>query len=279
MAMFAGTPPGQAPKSPAENEAGRRLPPWAGGVVGVGVLVVAWWLLAVTVLADGGAVPTPWELVRQMVRDLDFYPNQIEATVTVAVKGYLIGNGLAVGLAVVGFGVPLVEKVLLQIGGASYCLPIIAIGPILTTVFHGDAPRVALAGLSVFFTTLVGATHGLRAADAASLDVIRAAGGGPVRQMRHVRLRAALPSTFAALRIAAPAAVLGAIIGEFLGADSGLGIAMVTSQQSLKVARTWGLAIVASAVAGVGYALTALASRLATPWAPPRRPYPGSAPP
>nr|WP_235949262.1 hypothetical protein [Candidatus Frankia alpina] len=81
--------------------------------------------------------------------------------------------------------------------------------------------------------------------------------------MRYIRLRAALPSTFAA-----PAAVLGAIIGEYLGADRGLGVAMVHSQQALEVPRTWALAVVASAVAGLGYALTALVARLLTPWAP-----------
>jgi ABC-type nitrate/sulfonate/bicarbonate transport system permease component len=188
--------------------------------------------------------------------------------VTIAAKGWLIGNGLAIGLAVVFFGVPIVERVLLQIGVASYCLPVIAIGPILTTVFRGDAPQVSLAGISVFFTTLVGTLLGLRAADPASLDVVRASGGGALRQLRYVRLRAALPSTFAGLRIAAPASLLGAIIGEYLGADRGIGVAMVNAQQALEVPRTWALAIVASAVAGLGYALTALVARLVTPWAP-----------
>jgi ABC-type nitrate/sulfonate/bicarbonate transport system permease component len=245
-----------------------RVPQQAGAVGGLLVLTACWWLLAVTVFAGGGAVPTPWEVARQMAEDVAFYPRQVRTTVTAAAKGYLIGNGLAIGLAVLSFGVPWSERVLMQIGVASYCLPVVAVGPVLTTVFDGDAPQASLAGLSVFFTTLVGTLLGLRAADPASLDVIRAAGGGAVRQLRHARLRAALPSTFAALRIAAPAAVLGAMIGEFLGADSGLGVAMVVSQQALEVPRTWGLAIVASAVAGIGYALTALAARLATPWAP-----------
>ena len=76
-----------------------------------------------------------------------------------------------------------------------------------------------------------------------------------------------LPSLFAALRIAAPAAVLGAIIGEYLGGDRGLGVAMINSEQSLDIARTWGIAFVATAVGAVGYGLMALVGRLLTPWA------------
>jgi ABC-type nitrate/sulfonate/bicarbonate transport system permease component len=243
-------------------------PAWVGGLLGVVGLIAVWWLLAVTVLDNGGVVPTPWEVVRALVDDHRLMWTSAKATVGIALKGWLIGNGLAIGLAVVFFGVPVVERVLLQIGVASYCLPIIAIGPILTTVFDGSTPQIALAGISVFFTTMVGTLLGLRAADPASLDVVWASGGGPLRQMRYVRLRAALPSTFAALQIAAPAAVLGAIIGEYLGADRGLGVAMVHAQQALEVPRTWALAVVASAVAGLGYALTALVARLVTPWAP-----------
>jgi ABC-type nitrate/sulfonate/bicarbonate transport system permease component len=82
-----------------------------------------------------------------------------------------------------------------------------------------------------------------------------------------VRLKASLPSLFAALRIAAPAAVLGAIIGEYLGGDNGLGVAMINSEQSLNIAGTWGIALVTTALAGIGYAVVAVVGRLVTPWA------------
>ena len=110
----------------------------------------------------------------------------------------------------------------------------------------------------MFFTTLVGTLVGLRSADRTSLDLIHAYGGGRGRQLRKVRLRAACRACSPALRIAAPAAMLGAIIGEYLGAESGLGVAMINSQQSLAVERTWGIALVATALSGAGYGLTAL---------------------
>jgi ABC-type nitrate/sulfonate/bicarbonate transport system permease component len=97
---------------------------------------------------------------------------------------------------------------------------------------------------------------------------VHAYGGGSVQKLRKVRIRSALPSLFVALRIAAPAAVLGAIIGEYVGGESGLGIAMIASQSGLRVATTWGIALVATLIASVAYGVTAMVGRLLTPWAP-----------
>jgi len=149
----------------------------------------------------------------------------------------------------------------------SYCLPVVAVGPILTVMLDGDTPIVAMAALLVFFTTLIGVLAGLRAADRASLELVLAFGGGRWMQLLKVRLIAALPSSFAALKIAAPSAVLGAIIGEFLGrVDNGLGLAMVVAEQQLQTERTWGVALVAGALAATGYGVVALVARFAIPW-------------
>jgi ABC-type nitrate/sulfonate/bicarbonate transport system permease component len=146
-------------------------------------------------------------------------------------------------------------------------VPAVAVGPILSLVLDGDKPMAAMAGLSVFFTTLVGTLLGLRSADPTSLDLVRAYGGGRWQQMRRVRAIAALPSTLAALKIAGPAALLGAIIGEYLGrVDNGLGIAMTIAQQQLDVSRTWGIALVSGAVAGIAYGAVGLVARFALPW-------------
>ncbi|MFI8069818.1 MULTISPECIES: ABC transporter permease [unclassified Streptomyces] len=241
---------------------------WTGGAVGIAALIGAWSLLSTTVFGPGDGVPTPWAVVASVFDDgWTFYSPHVEQTVGEALTGYLVGNALALGLAVLVLLVPVLERVITQIAVASYCLPIVAIGPILSLVLDGDKPMSAMAGLSVFFTTLIGALLGLRSADPASLDLVRAYGGGRWQQMLRVRLIAALPSTLAALKIAGPAALLGAIIGEYLGrVDSGLGIAMTIAQQQLDVPRTWGIALVSGAVAGIAYGTVGLIARYALPW-------------
>lgn len=237
------------------------------GVVGV-LGVLAFWVFAAEVWGIQKGIPAPWAVVSRLVDDWHYYPTHLSATLGRAAKGYVIGNTIAIGLGLAFVLVPFVEKALMQLAVATYCLPIIAIGPILQVVLDGDAPKVALAALSVIFTTLIGVLVGLRSADRTSLELVRAYGGGSLMQLRKVRLRAALPSTFTALQIAAPASVLGAIIGEYLGGEKGLGIFMINSQQAFDVPRTWGVALVSTAVAGLGFALTSVVARLATPWAP-----------
>ena len=257
----------------AAVQPGRRfsLPPvprWLSSVLGILAILVLWEVLALTVLDKGNAVPTPVAVAKQFTKDgWSFYWPLIKGTSWEALRGYFWGNLLAFSLAIVVILLPALERVISQIAIASYCLPVIAIGPILTVVLNGDAPMVALAALSVFFTSLIGILLGLRAADPTSLDLVAAYGGGRWQQLRRVRLAAALPSTFTALKVAAPAAVLGAIIGEYLGrVDTGLGLAMTVAQQQLDVSRTWGIALVAGAVAGLGYGLVALIGYYAMPW-------------
>ena len=247
----------------------RTVPRWLPGVAGMLVLLVVWEVLGRTVFADSRAVPPPTAILGQLGRDgWTFYWPNVRTTLSEAGRGWLWGNLIAVVLAFMFVQFPLVERALMQLALVSYCLPVIAIGPVLAVLFSGDTSKVILAAISVIFTTLVGAIVGLRSADRTSLDLVRAYGGGSWRQLWTVRLRASLPSLFAGLRIAAPAAMLGAIIGEYLGSESGLGVAMINSQQSLAVERTWGIALVATALSGAAYGLTALVGRLLTPWAP-----------
>jgi ABC-type nitrate/sulfonate/bicarbonate transport system permease component len=266
----------QAPVTIGSLPRGARggMPPWLGGTIGAVLLIIVWEILGLTLFhKTGSGVPTPTSVVSKFWSDwgAGLYGKNIGETMKEAATGYLVANGLAILLAIAFVQLPLIEKALLRIAIASYCLPIIAIGPILTFVLHGDAPKAALAGLLVFFPTLVGVVVGLRSADRTTLDVIRAAGGGSWAQLSKVRLRAALPSTFAALQIAAPSAILGAIVGEYLGAQStGLGIMMIDAESALEIARTWGIALLCTVVAGVAYFITGLIGRRVTSWAPRR---------
>jgi sulfonate transport system permease protein len=236
-------------------------------------LLLAWQAVAGFVFSGHGAIPAPWQLVDQVRRDGPaLYWDAALATLRAAAWGWLWGNALAIGLALLIVLVPPIEGAAMQVGVASYCVPLVAVGPILLIVFAGDTPRVVLAALSVLLTTLVGALAGLRSADRTMLDMMHAFGGNPVQTLVKVRVRAALPSLFAALCIAAPAAVLGAIVAEYMGAETGLGVVMINAQQALETARTWDLAITATLLAGAGYGLTSLVARWLLPWARDMRP-------
>jgi ABC-type nitrate/sulfonate/bicarbonate transport system permease component len=260
-----------------------KLPPQLAGVIGVVLTIGIWWLLAVTVFANvgarpdgsGGAIPTPLQVAQQLASDgFEFYWRNGSVTMAEAAIGFLWGNALALALAGVALLLPRMESLATQIAVITYCIPIVAIGPIVRLVVGAPsdgepAPAaIVLAALSVFFTTMVGALTGVKSTDRKTLDLVTAYGGNAWDKLLKVQLLSALPSIFAAFKIAAPAAFLGAILGEYVGGpDVGFGPAMVNAQQSLEIARVWGVALVSGLLAGAGYALFALLSRIVTPWA------------
>lgn len=248
---------------------GVERPRFVGGLIGFASLVALWYVLALTLLAHKHVLPTPNSVVATIFHDPTYalWP-ALRTTVGEAALGFLWGNVIALLLALSFVLVPLLERALLRVVLATYCMPIIAIGPILQIVLNGTAPKIALAAMSVLFTTLMGALAGLRSVDASSLDVVRAYGGGRIKELTKVRLRAALPATFAGLSISGPAALLGAIIGEYLGATSGVGLGIINAEEALNDQRVWAIAVVVTAVAGAAYLAVSLIGRALTPWAP-----------
>lgn len=264
----------------SERSGRRELPSWAIGLLGVVGLILVWWVLSVTVFApppgvEMGAIPTPWQVFAGFADSgLDFYVHNFGVTLQAAGIGYLWGNGIALVLSALVLVVPLLEGLVMQIATITYCIPIVVIGGICVIIIKPPADgapsgtAIFLAALSVFFTTVVGALLGLKAADRAALDVVTVYGGSALTQLRKVRLISALPFVLNALQIAVPAAFLGAVLGEFFGkVNTGVGPAMIAAQQTVNSAQLWGIALVSGAISLAGYALVGLLSRLLAPWA------------
>ena len=259
---------------------GRSLPGWLAGLIGAAALIAAWWLFSVTVFQPPPGttftpVPSPFVVFQTIWQDgLAAYWSVFQVTITEALIGYAWGNGIALLVAATVLLLPRIETVVVQIAVVSYCLPVVAVGGIAIVVLGGakragdpSATAIFLAALAVFFTTVVGALLGFRAADRSSLDVVRVYGGSRFTQLRKVRLIAATPAILNALQIAVPSAFLGAILGEYMGGtDRGVGITLIRLQGDLDSARVWAVFLLSAVVALVGYALVGLAARAVTPW-------------
>ncbi len=237
------------------------------GVLGSTVVLIVWQIVGMSGVLGPGIAP-PSAIIAGIVSDgIAFYSVHIPITLASAAAGYFWGNLAAVACAALVTMVPALEKLLLQVGIASACIPLIAIAPILAACFAGAVTSAIMAAVSVFFITLVGTINGLAHAHSSSEDLVRAYGGGKYLVLRKVQLLSALPSILTALKVAVPAAILGAIIGEFMGQEKGLGAALVVAQSSSDVVRTWGIALVSSAIAAFGFLLVGIVERVATPWA------------
>jgi ABC-type nitrate/sulfonate/bicarbonate transport system permease component len=232
------------------------------------VLLSIWEIAARTYFEERKTLAPPTGAVRALISNWDAFPPHIKGTMIAGGKGWLIGNVIAIVCAVIAVLVPWTEQGFLQFAITTYSMPLLAIGPILSSVFHGDVTKTALAAIAVCFTTMIGTILGLRSADKTSLDLINAYGGNRFTQLIKVRVPAALPSFFNALRISAPAAILGAIIGDYAGGvDHGLGVMMVSSQFGANIDLTWAIALMMTLLSLAGYLLIGFVGQRCTPWA------------
>lgn len=228
-------------------------------------IVVLWEIAGDLDLVASGALPSPSEILAAFWRDRGDYWPHILSTVRTASIGFVIGNTVAILAAILFVRVPVTERLARGINIAIFALPPIAIVPVLVIALPGEGARLALAAVAVYFPTMTAMTVGLRDIDPRVVDVVRAYGGGEGAVMRLVRLRASLPALLGGLRVAAPNAVLGAILAEFgSGSRFGLGAYLLGSLGRADPARLWGIGLAATAIAGLGYALAALAASRVT---------------
>jgi sulfonate transport system permease protein len=224
------------------------------------VLLVLWQIVTSLLLSGRHVVPSPTSVLSTMVSDRFYLPN-LETTLWEALRGWLIGNLAAMALAFVALFVPRLSRLFQQFGAITYCLPTAAVGPLILIFASADTAKVIISALAVFFVSLIAWMTGLRACDEASLDLVRAYGGTRLTEIVRVRLRSALPSASGGLALSAPAAILGAIVGEYLGGSSGLGVAMASAEQNFQVDRTWAIGVLATVVSGLAYVLLVLIIR------------------
>jgi ABC-type nitrate/sulfonate/bicarbonate transport system permease component len=210
---------------------------------GLLLLLAVWELAGQMQWVGQGALPAPSAILRQGYLDRADYPAHLWGTLKTALAGFAIGNLVAVALGMLFAWYRPAGRLMAGVNVTLFAMPAIALVPILVIALPGDAPRVVLAALSVYYPTMVATVLGLTQVDARLLDLVRVYGGGEAKMLRWVRLRSGLPALLSGLRVAAPAAVLGSLLAEFgSGGSAGLGTYLIGSLGRGDPARLWGMA-------------------------------------
>ena len=150
---------------------------------------------------------------------------------------------------------------------ASQAIPIVVLAPIFVLAFdYGMGPKLAIVALICFFPITVNVLDGLRSTPAELMKLMRSLGASRLQTLRKVELPAALPSFFTGLRVAATISVIGAVFGEWAGADEGLGRLVLLANNQLQTPRAYAGIVLLTLMAVALFAAVTLADRLLCPW-------------
>lgn len=236
------------------------------------VLVVAALLALLEALKARSALPitlpAPSQIASAWSQQHEALLFHLGPTLRTAGLGYLLAVLSGAGLALLATLVPRSERPVLGIGVAVDSVPLIALSPILMLwLGNGPAAHVPITWIACQFPLLVGLVRGMRAVPRHAEELFHVLAASPWQRWRKLVLPTALPYALAALKVAAPLAVLGALIAEWVSAERGLGIMMVYALFSFDAPQVWLVILTVCLVSVTAYGLVALLERLLLPWA------------
>jgi len=212
-------------------------------------------------------VPTPLQVVGSLRTDTHTLLVNTWPTLIETIAGFILGNLVAVVTAVGFVHNRAFRHGVYPLAVTVRTLPIVAISPILVLLLgNGYAPKIAIAALITFFPTLVNMADGLTAVDAQALELMRVLSASRWEVFRYLRWPTSLPYLFSALRIASTASLLGAIVGEWIGSNSGLGYLIVAATYDYRTPLLYATMTVASLVALVLFNAISIIEHYAVPW-------------
>jgi NitT/TauT family transport system permease protein/putative hydroxymethylpyrimidine transport system permease protein len=239
----------------------------------LGVLIGAWQVAASTgALADllnleSFLVPSPAEITESLWQSRSL----LAENAWVTMREMLLGLGFAF-LVGIGFGFAMHLSGVLKdtfnpLIVASQTVPILVIAPVLVVWFgYGIWPKVAVIALICFFPIAVSVLAGLRSVDPEAAKMMRTLDASRAQILLRVEAPTALPYFFTGARLAVVLAPIGAIFGEWVGADSGLGHLILYDNAQFETARLFATVVILSAIALALFGLVALAERRVVTW-------------
>jgi putative hydroxymethylpyrimidine transport system permease protein len=251
----------------------RWLPPLvvAAALIGLWELAARWDLIADALSIEPFLVPAPSDVAESLWSDRELLADNAWVTIQEVVLGFAIAVGVGVAFAIVLHLSDVLRRAFYPLLMASQTVPVIAIAPILVVwLGFGIGPKLAIIALVCFFPITVNTLDGLRSVDPELPRMMRTLDASRAQILRRIELPSSLPFLFSGAKIAAVISVIGAVFGEWSGADEGLGHLILIAQGQVQTARVFAAVVVLSALAISLFGLLALLERRYGWWRPGR---------
>jgi NitT/TauT family transport system permease protein len=216
-------------------------------VLGAASLILAWQYLLPLLGVPAYIVPTPTAIFGVFQKNFALLIDNLRPTLIEALAGFVIGNLAAVLLAVVFVHSRVLQAAYFPIVLFFNTIPILALSPIIILIFGlGMTPKIVIAAVICFFPTLVNMIRGLDSASDNEHELFRVLSATRWEIFWGLRLPRALPMLFSSLRIASATAVIGAIVGEWIGSDKGLGALIIQATFNYQSDRLYAAIVLSS---------------------------------
>ena len=241
----------------------RRLMP-ALGIVG---LLVLWWAVVVIFQVKPFIAPSPGAVLQTLYIKRDVLLANLLPTAGEALGGLLIGNLAAIGLATVFVHYRRLQEIFFPVAVMFNSIPVVAKAPILVLLMgNGVEPKIAIAALVCFFPTLVNSVRGLEAVNPQAMELMRVLSASKSEIFFKLRVFSALPFLFSALRISASMAVIGAVVGEWIGATQGIGAMIIQATYNFDSPLLYAAITMSACLSGAFFLAVVALERIVIRW-------------
>ncbi|GCE30474.1 nitrate ABC transporter permease [Dictyobacter alpinus] len=239
-----------------------------GPAVVLAISIFLLWELVVRVnLVNIHLLPTPTSIVQALIANWDVISIHTLQTSLETVLGLAIATVLGLVLAVLLDLSPWIRRSVYPLLITSQTIPMVALAPLLVIWFGLDlTPKIIVVTLYCFFPIAVACADGLASTDPDLMKLLQSMRASRWQILWLVRLPGALPAFFSGLRIAATYSVTGAIVGEYVAAEQGLGLYMKTAASSNAIVLVFAAIVVTALLSLLLFGLVSLLEYIALPW-------------
>lgn len=232
------------------------------------LLLIIWHLVTILEVVPKFMLPSPGDVIRALVRSFPELMQHAQITLTEAFVGLMISILLAFWIALLMDRFEGLYKAFHPILVITQTIPTVAIAPLLVLWLGYDmAPKITLIVLTCFFPMTIALLGGFKSSDQDAINLMRAMGARKWQIYRYIKLPNALPGFFSGLRISVSYSIVGAVIAEWLGGNSGLGVYMTRVRKSYSFDKMFAVIFLIIILSLVLMKCVELLERKAMPWA------------
>jgi NitT/TauT family transport system permease protein len=230
-------------------------------------LIVLWWLLSAMHVVKPYLLPSPWTTWQAIIHNAGYLWTNTLTTAFETVAAFIVSIIFGIVAGVVMVYSKTIEKTLYPLLVLAQVVPKIALAPLFVVwLGFGNVPKILVAFLIAFFPVVVSSFVGLRSVDPEIIDLAATMNASPLQMFFKFRFPASLPHLFSGIKVAATLAVTGAVVGEFVGSNNGIGNVILEANGNVNTPMLFSGLIVLSLFGVILFVIVEVIERLVMPW-------------